>query len=351
MAAERVLIKHKPLPFGMLKRRVYHPDELVSGAFMEGFPAAYRCYRYEVRDRRSLQFSDASPLGMFGSVNFGACALSFVSDQVGMQIDIDAPGVPAYGIIRLERGTMGRLAPGESSPSVGTADTGLIARGLPGARMLTSGETARLNIWISASSLESRLEVLLEGALHRPLLFEPTFPWDSEAGRSIDALMGYVRGELSRPDSLLSRQVGAGAIEDMLADMLLQGLRHNHSDLLQHRRSPLLPSHLRRAEDYLRSHLELPLRLADLAAASGCSIRSLQEGFSSHFGATPTAMLLRLRLEQARADLGRQDQPSSVQAIATRYGFSNPGRFARQYRAAFGELPSGRKPPEEKRSR
>ncbi len=106
------MIKHKPLPFGMLKRRVYHPDELVSGAFMEGFPAAYRCYRYEVRDRRSLQFSDASPLGMFGSVNFGSCALSFVSDQVGMQIDINAPG--------------------ESSPSVGTA--GAPATGLHGTR-------------------------------------------------------------------------------------------------------------------------------------------------------------------------------------------------------------------------
>ena len=96
--------------------------------------------------------------------------------------------------------------------------------------------------------------------------------------------------------------------------MLLQGLPHNYSNDLQRRRRPLLPGHLRKAEDYLRNHLETPLRLADLAAASGCSIRSLQEGFSSHFGSTPTAMLLRLRLEQARADLGRRDQPLSVQA-------------------------------------
>ena len=171
---------------------------------MEGFPAAYRCYRYEVRDRKSLQFTGDCPLGMFGSVNFGSCALSVVSDQVGMQIDIDGSGIPAYGIIRLERGTMSRQAPGEGSPSIGTADTGLIARGLPGARMLTSGDTARFNIWISARSLESRLEALLERALHQPLLFQPSFSWESETGRSIDALIGYLRSELSRPNSLLS---------------------------------------------------------------------------------------------------------------------------------------------------
>ncbi|TLU71627.1 helix-turn-helix transcriptional regulator [Lichenicoccus roseus] len=34
-------------------------------------------------------------------------------------------------------------------------------------------------------------------------------------------------------------------------------------------------------------------------------IRSLQEASSSHFGTTPTAMLLRQRLEQARAGLRR----------------------------------------------
>ena len=310
---------------------------------MEGFPAAYRCYHYEVRDRRSLHLGNGDLLGTFNSISFGSCALSFVSDQVGMQIDINDSGVPAYGIIRLERGTMSRLAPGETNPSIGTTDFGLIARGLAGARMLTAGDTARLNIWVSASRLETHLESLLENKLHQPLLFEPSFPWNSEAGRSIDALMSYLRGELSRPSSLLSRQVGVRAVEDMLVDMLLQGLRHNYSDLLQQRRHPTLPRHMRRAEDYLRNHLDLPLKLSDLAAAAGCSIRSLQDGFSSHFGSTPTAMQLRLRLEQARVDLRREDQMISVQAIAARYGFTNVGRFARQYRTAFGELPSGRK--------
>jgi AraC family transcriptional regulator, ethanolamine operon transcriptional activator len=44
--------------------------------------------------------------------------------------------------------------------------------------------------------------------------------------------------------------------------------------------------------------------------------------------------LVRRTLRHANADVAR------VSEVARRYGFADPGRFAVEYRAAFGELPS-----------
>jgi transcriptional regulator GlxA family with amidase domain len=52
------------------------------------------------------------------------------------------------------------------------------------------------------------------------------------------------------------------------------------------------------------------------------------------------AFVKRVRLENARRALQRQGEPVSVIDIASQCGFLNPGHFARDYRLAFGELPS-----------
>jgi AraC-like DNA-binding protein len=54
------------------------------------------------------------------------------------------------------------------------------------------------------------------------------------------------------------------------------------------------------------------------------------------------AYLRRVRLDYARRDLDRasRDQGATVTSVAYRWGFASPSRFAEQYRAAYGELPS-----------
>jgi AraC-like DNA-binding protein len=51
--------------------------------------------------------------------------------------------------------------------------------------------------------------------------------------------------------------------------------------------------------------------------------------------------LRRVRLEGAHRDLQKASPgPESVTAIAYRWGFSSPSRFAAYYRGAYGVLPS-----------
>ncbi|MFY0407402.1 helix-turn-helix domain-containing protein [Solicola sp. PLA-1-18] len=49
-----------------------------------------------------------------------------------------------------------------------------------------------------------------------------------------------------------------------------------------------------------------------------------------------------MRLERAHEELQRADptRGDTVAAVAARWGFANPGRFAARYRSTFGVLPS-----------
>jgi transcriptional regulator GlxA family with amidase domain len=96
--------------------------------------------------------------------------------------------------------------------------------------------------------------------------------------------------------------------------------------------------HVRRAEELFRRKAREPLTLAKAAACAGCSMRALQLAFRSCRGLTPMAALRRIRLEAARAALA--DGPTSIGAIAAAYRFTNPGRFARLFKEAFGQSPS-----------
>ena len=101
---------------------------------------------------------------------------------------------------------------------------------------------------------------------------------------------------------------------------------------------PLRPRTVERVLDLIAADPSAPLSLGDLASHAGVSARRLQQAFGEHVGVSPMAHLRAVRLERAHRDLRDTDLP--VAAIAVRWGFNNPGRFAAAYRAAYGESPS-----------
>ena len=102
----------------------------------------------------------------------------------------------------------------------------------------------------------------------------------------------------------------------------------------------LVPKHIRRALAHMRGSLSDRMTLADLAAAGGVSERALLRQFERFLGVSPMTHLLRMRLAVARAELLRRDSALSVAEVAGRCGLPHLGRFAAEYRKAFGELPS-----------
>ena len=101
-----------------------------------------------------------------------------------------------------------------------------------------------------------------------------------------------------------------------------------------------LPVDLIRALDWLRGHLSEPVELDCLAAVSGAPPRTLERHFRMFLGTTPLGWTRRMRLARARQTLLHAGPEDTVTNIALSNGFAQLGRFAAEYRRAFGELPS-----------
>ena len=82
------------------------------------------------------------------------------------------------------------------------------------------------------------------------------------------------------------------------------------------------------------------IRMEDVAAAAGCSVRTLGAVFRQFRDTTPLDALHAIRLEHVHAELKHAATGGSVAEVARRYGFTNPGRFRTAYRRRFGETPT-----------
>jgi adenylate cyclase len=91
---------------------------------------------------------------------------------------------------------------------------------------------------------------------------------------------------------------------------------------------------------WTRAHREEPIRLATLARHAGVPPRTLEEHFRRFLGATPLAWARQERMALARQELLAGEGRATVSEVATRFGFTQLGRFAARYRGRFGELPS-----------
>jgi AraC-like DNA-binding protein len=94
-----------------------------------------------------------------------------------------------------------------------------------------------------------------------------------------------------------------------------------------------------RFEDLLRA--EPLLDLTQIYTELGVPQRLLRVCCHDHLGMGPARYLRLCRMQQAYHVL-RKDNPgtATISEIARRHGFRDPGRFAANYRALYGELPS-----------
>ncbi len=102
----------------------------------------------------------------------------------------------------------------------------------------------------------------------------------------------------------------------------------------------LQPQHVKRALVYMRGNLAEKITLSGLAATCAVPERTLLKQFKRFVGLSPLAYLRRLRLNLARDVLQRRECETAISEIALSCGFTHLGRFATEYKRAFGESPS-----------
>lgn len=206
-------------------------------------------------------------------------------------------------------------------------------------RTVLNEESSRYGISISKAALVRQLESLLGGSLTTPLRFAPKVDLDNAAGRSLKSLVQLIVDDLGREDSGFDQPLVATQFEQLLISILLSQQPHNYTDRLTEPAPAPASRDVKRVLDYVHEHLQEPISLADLVDVSGVAGRSLHAHFRRFTGKSPLAYVAEQRLARARSDLKKAEQGETVTTIATRWGFTQLGRFAGVYRRTYGESP------------
>ena len=288
------------------------------------------------RARNPDQVPDGTlPLTTFGNVPLGNLLFSAISDQVDTEVEIVGEHPLALCITAVLRGRFA-VTPAGSNEASETGDLQL-HRIEPGIRAATDGRCERINLFVNLKRLERDIEHATGAPLNRPLLFAPERSWPAGVAGSLRRLVTHVTAELMDPHSLLAGGVGIDAFEDLLARTLLEGVPHNHSEAMGGSARPVSRAAVRKARDLIREGTAR-LPVGTIAAQVGCSPRSLAAAFQSEFGQSLVAAQRNARLDAAHRLL-RSGTGLRVRDVAAQLGFSNVGRFSRQYRERFGRRP------------
>jgi AraC-like DNA-binding protein len=129
-------------------------------------------------------------------------------------------------------------------------------------------------------------------------------------------------------------------LQSELTEAFLWGVMlHEHK---AHERQSLSGAAIvRRVEDWVDGQAPESIQIGDLCRALHLSRRTLQRAFTETLGIGPSRYLTHRRLIAVRTELrGGDSGLIRVTDTATKYGFWQLGRFARDYRQVFGERPS-----------
>ena len=208
-------------------------------------------------------------------------------------------------------------------------------------RMRWNRECKKLLVQVKREAMEERLSRLLMHPIDRPILFHHEVrnadnPHAGSWWRQVWNLVHELDNDLDpwRSHFLLED------LERNLLTSLLFSFNHNYMDQLRSQESTAAPKHVKQVEDYILAHLKEHITIDDLVRISGVSSRSIYNGFKSFRGTTPMKYILQARLERVRQELLTPLQDKSVTQIATKWGFTQLGRFAAAYKKVYGESPS-----------
>jgi AraC-like DNA-binding protein len=162
-----------------------------------------------------------------------------------------------------------------------------------------------------------------------------------QAAQRWQALLRFVVSSVNSADELEPNPLATAGTEELLMLTLLSIQPHNYHASRGAKVRTVSPRQFRIAIDYIHEHLDADITLTDIAAAAGCSIRSLARAFQHAGDASPMQYLQRQRLQRIRAELVRaQSADKNIAEIAYRWGCRHLGEFNRKYRECFGETPS-----------
>ena len=301
----------------------------------------YQRLRYSITGRAQGTLSRVETVSVRAASRAGELDVAYIADRLAATMSIKDPGLPDYCLTLIGQGRLVYSGAIKARLDI-DASVGLVYRGRPGTELAADGLHERLAIWIPQASLMQRLGALLGTTVAGDTEFESRFDWTGGRSQALRHLMAFLMAELQASSpSILGSEAASRSFTDLFLYTLLRSVPHSHSTHIEKPVSAAAPGTLRRAEAYIRAHVEEPIAIHEVAVAAGCSLRSLQLAFRHFRNTTPLLAIRKARLEAAgEAMRSSGAEWVTITEVANRFGFANAGRFTRLYRAEFGETPA-----------
>jgi len=261
-------------------------------------------------------------------------ALSFTRLAYGDRVDIDVDERQSQFLLQIPvAGTFDVHTNGREFHA--TPASAQIALPKKPFRLGCSAECAILVVGIDARDAEFQVRTLAGEDVALPSVI-PDIVALTGAGTTLGHFVKFLGAESRRPDSLLRHGQGARPALQTLMAMLVHSF-----DIPERPPRPGRAWYVKRAEAFMEDNLASPIGICDVVTSSGVSMRTLYHGFHSCHGVAPMTWLKHRRLSRVHDELRSADPGEmNVTEVATRWGFYHLGRFAADYRARFGLLPS-----------
>ncbi len=206
-------------------------------------------------------------------------------------------------------------------------------------RIVCEAGHERLTLRLNQEALLQKLTALVGFRPRGELTFESAIGADEPYAQGLSQLVRFLSQQL---DATAARLPAAACreLEQAVQIAFLWASRHTFSHLLEAQEKELAPGVVRRLEEFIEAHWRDAITIDRLVAESGVSARSIFRAFDRSRGYSPMAFVKTIRLRRAREVLMSGYPGVSVTATAFKCNFASPGHFAREYREAFGELPS-----------
>ncbi|GAA0802273.1 AraC family transcriptional regulator [Spirilliplanes yamanashiensis] len=282
---------------------------------------------------------DAGPCRMSSSVlRLGPLTVGQLS--FGPETRLDAEAVAGYHVTLPLAGELWTRHSDTSVVALPARSAAVFRAGHPVESLHTAG-MSELDVKIEQGALEDELEALIERRVQGTIDLAAAMDVSSGPGRTWAQLMRLLRDEGQDGTGLIYQPLIADRLWRSVLTGLLMAVPHRYSDALARPVRPGPPRAIRRVADAIQAEPHRPFTVRELAELGGMSVRSLQEGFRRHLGATPMSYLQQVRLARSHEALLHADpQCTTVAAIAHRWGFTHLGRFAQAYRVRYGVHPS-----------
>lgn len=260
--------------------------------------------------------------------------------RYGPTVEIDAGCLSTFLLVMMPMVGTSDVTCGEQRLQASPATAAVISPTVPFYQTIHA-DCDQIMVQIDRALLERTCAQHIGHDLRHPLQFRPGLDMSNPYASGWPALMSYLLVACNGSAPGLNSPLVRTPIEHLVVATLLHSQGHNYSEELAQPVRPIAPSHVKRVEEYIRTHADEPLTVANLAAYAGVSTSALYAGFRDFRNTSPMAYLRSERLLRVHDELLRSTPASeSVADVAMRWGFQHLSHFATHYKKKFGELPS-----------